>query len=281
MFGIVHSELGGIMRLSFFRNQILTRGLKLAALAAICGCLASADVLYWTDFQLPGMPGVNVIPGGIALAGFTGVAATSSADFDSKLTTGTWSAVIIAIQGNSVGSYNILPDLTTYVNNGGTLIGTDWDATDDSAFLSLFDAAPVGVNTTSVTNDGNALFNGITGNISLANPGWGVYDQSLSALAGGTGIGPSGSGFGIIEGNNGQTFLNGPLFDTYKDPSQGQQLVANELSGAAAFPTLRLNVDSVPEPGTFVLLLGAVGGLMLVRKLRRRAPSGRGSSSAA
>jgi hypothetical protein len=262
--------------LSHFGNQILLRGLKLAALAAICGSLASADVLYWTDFQLPGMPGVNVIPGGIALAGLTGVAATSSADFDAKLNSGTWSAVIIAIQGNSVGSYNILPDLSTYVANGGTLIGTDWDAADDSAFFSLFDAAPTGVNNSSITNDGDPLFNGITGNVSLTNPGWGVYDQSFTALAGGTGIGPSGSGFGIIEGNNGQTFLNGALFDTYKTPGQGQQLVANELTNGA-FPTQRLigdSIDAVPEPGTFVLLLGALGGLMLVRATRNKGSAG-------
>ena len=161
------------------------------------------------------------------------------------------------------------------MNNGGRLIGTDWDASDDSAFFSLFDAAPVGINNTSITNDGNALFNGITGDVSLANPGWGVYDQSFTALAGGTGIGPSGSGFGIIEGNNGQTFLDGALFDTYKSPGQGQQLVANELA-AGTFRTQRLadSTDAVPEPGTFVLLLGALGGLMLVRATSNKGSAG-------
>jgi hypothetical protein len=252
--------------LKHFGNLILLKSLQLAGLAAICGSLASADVLYWIEFELD-PPAVNVIPGGIASAGFNGVAATSSADFDTKLTSGTWDAVIIAIQGNPFSSFGLLPDLTNYVSGGGKLIGGDWDH--DPDFYALFNAAFVDVNNSSVTNDGSSLFNAISGNISITNPstptfptGWGIFDNSMSPLAGGIGIGPSGGGFGIIQGNGGRTFLNGPLFDTYTDPSQGEQLLANELTGGIETP--------VPEPATLALLLGAFGGLLLVRKSQKQ-----------
>lgn len=246
--------------LKYFGNQILLKSLRLAALAAMCGSLASADVLYWIDFTI----GTSAIPGGITKAGFAGVAATDDTNFDNLLTTGTWDAVIIAIQGSPLNSYNpsILPDLVSFVNNGGRLIGSNW-FNGDTGFYSLFQAALVDVNNTSVTNDGSALFNAISGNIGLVNPGWGIFDQSYSPLAGATGFGPSGGGFGIIQGNNGKTFLNGPLTDTYANLSQGEQLIANQITAGGV-------ENPVPEPATFVLLLGAVGGLMLVRKNQKQ-----------
>src|ERR1700682_1511296 len=122
------------------RSRIWLSGLKLAALAVMCGSLASADVLYWSDFTVA----TSSIPGGITLAGLTGVAATSDNDFVAKLTGGTWDAVIIAFQDLSLGSYNssILGDLTAYVNGGGKFIGTDF-ASGDTSFFALFEAAPV------------------------------------------------------------------------------------------------------------------------------------------
>jgi hypothetical protein len=250
--------------LKHFGDQLLLKSLKLVALAVICGSLASADVLYWVDYT----QGTGVVPGGITKAGLTGVAATSDDNFDTLLTTKTWDAVIISLQNSALLSLNpsILPDLISYVNKGGRLIGSDWYE-GDTGFYALFQAGLVDVNNPSVTNDGSALFNAITGDIGLANPNliYGTFDRSYSAQAGGTGFGPSGTtgGFGIIQGNNGRTFLNGPLTDTYVDVSQGQQLIANELTGSAV-------ENPVPEPATFVLLLGAVGGLMLIRKNKKQ-----------
>ena len=62
------------------RSRIWLSGLKLAALAVMCGSLASADVLYWSDFTLA----TSSIPGGITLAGLTGVAATSELAVDER-----------------------------------------------------------------------------------------------------------------------------------------------------------------------------------------------------
>lgn len=223
------------------------KSLRILTLAAVCGSMAHAgSVLYWIDATAGG---TNVVPGAITLAGDTGTAAASDTDFDTLLNDGGWSAVIIGLGSSNLGAYdaNILPDLTTYVNGGGLLIGADWSNA-DSGLFNLFDASPVDSNDTSITNDSNPLFNGISGDINLTNPGYGTYDQSYSALAGGTGVGPSGGGYGIIVGNGGLTFLDGPLFDTYSDPTQGEQLVANELGAQSG----------VPEPGTLSMLLGGL-----------------------
>jgi hypothetical protein len=228
----------------------------LAVLAAFCGSLASAgQVLYWTDAII----GTSAIPGAITLAGDSGVAATSDTDFDSLLTGGTWSGVIIGIQNSSFSSYDgsILGDLTSYVSGGGILIGADWQA-NDSVFYSLFQASVAGSNAESIANDSSPLFTGITGDIGLTNPGWGIYEQYYTPTGTATGFGPSGSGSGIIQGatGSGTTFLNGPLFDSYTDLSQGEQLIANELGASTA----------APEPGTSALLLGSFSVLFLARR---------------
>lgn len=242
-------------------NSIFCRYLMLGALMAFSGCLAQAgSVLWWIDDE----PGTSVVPGAISLAGDTGTEATSDTNFDSLLTSQSWSAVIIGIQDHPFDSYDasLDTDLTNYVQNGGLLIGADWIPT-DADFYALFQASPVGANDASITNDGSPVFTNITGNIGISNnSAWGTYDQSYSPTGSATGFGPSGSGFGIIEATNGSgiTYLDGPLFDSYTDLSQGEQLVANELGGGT----------STPEPGTFVLLAGGFAGLALRAARKKR-----------
>jgi len=249
------------VKIGYFQG-LLSAGLKLAAVAALCCSLASAgQVLYWTDDT----EGTSAIPGAITLAGDTGTAATSDTDFVALLTGGTpWSGVIIGIQGSPIFLYSssIIPDLTTYANDGGLLIGADWYS-GDSSFFSLFQASVAGQNAGSITNDGSWLFTGIAGNIGIFNPVWGVYDQYYTPTGAAIGHGPSGSGYGIIQGatGSGTTFLDGPLFDSYATLSQGQQLIANELGYTGT---------STPEPGTFALLLGSSVLLLARRKLFAR-----------
>lgn len=249
------------MKTGYFQG-LLSAGLKLAAVAALCCSLASAgQVLYWTDYTV----GTSAIPGVIALAGDTGTAASSDTNFVALLTGGTtWAGVIIGIQDSSLSSYSssIIPDLTAYVSGGGLLIGAEWYSS-DSSFYSLFQASVAGYNAGSITNDGSWLFTGIAGNIGTTNPGWGIYDQYYNPTGTAMGYGPSGSAYGIIQGatGSGTTFLDGPLFDSYGTLSQGEQLIANELGYTGT---------STPEPGTFALLLGSSVLLLARRKLFAR-----------
>jgi len=253
-----------------FQTQIWRTGVKLAGLAVLCGSLANAgQVLYWQDFIL----GTSAVPGAITLAGDTGTAATSDTNFDSLLTSQSWSAVIISIQNLPLSSddSSILGDLTTYVNNGGLLIGDDYDTANggDTGFSSLFQATEVDSNAASVTNDGSPLFNNITGDIDLSNPGWTVYDVTYDPTGTATAFGHSGGGNGIIEGSSGTgtTFLNGPLVDTYTDLGQGEQLIANELAYASSSGP----PPAVPEPGTMVLFGAGLAVLTVYQRHRRRA----------
>ena len=247
---------GGIDEVAVWNNALTP-----AQVAAIYAARASVEVLYWIDHDM----GTDVTPGAITLAGLAGLPASGSTDFAAKLNNGYWAAVIAGFQNASADSYALASGLATYVASNGKLIAADSTASGDSDFFSLMQAAVAGSNATSVSNDGNALFNGITGNVGLTNPGWSAaFDLTYSTSAG-IGIGPSGGGYGIIKGNSGLTYLNGPLFDTYSQVSQGWQLVANELTAllAAGTQTIAFNpLSSVPYgSATITLTASASSGL--------------------
>jgi hypothetical protein len=261
------------MRERYLANtKIWPTGLKLAALLALCVSLANAsEVLYWQDDVI----GSSVIPGAITLAGDTGVAAASDTNFDALLTSQAWSAVIIDIENLPLTSYySAIPgDLATYVNNGGLLIGDDYYTSTpggDTGLASLFQATAVGNNASSITNDGSALFSGIAGNIGVYSSDWTVYDVVYNPTGTANGYGSSGAGYGIIEGSSGSgtTFLNGPLADAYTNLSQGQQLIANELSYATT--ATGPSSPATPEPGTMVLFGSGFISLALSQRRRRR-----------
>ena len=84
---------------------------------------AAADVLYWDDANVG--TSISAVAGGIALAGLTGVGATSQADFNTKLAAGGWDAVIFGEQDNYVFSSSASA-LSSWIASGGKLIGTTW-----------------------------------------------------------------------------------------------------------------------------------------------------------
>jgi uncharacterized protein (TIGR03437 family) len=229
--------------------------------AAIFAARAPVEVLYWIDQDM----GTDVTPGAITLAGLAGVPAGGSTGFGAKLNNGPWAAAIAGFQNASADHYGLVNGLTTYVDSSGKLIAADSTASGDSDFFSLMQAAVAGSNATSISNDGNLLFNGITGSIGLTNPGWpNSFDLTYTTSAG-VGIGPSGSGYGIIKGNHGLTYLNGPLFDTYSQVTQGQQLVANELTALLAVGTQTITFGPLSSvalgSGTVTLTATASSGL--------------------
>lgn len=237
--------------------------LGLAALTAGAAQLSAAvSVLSWQDFNL----GTGVVPGAVAAlgAGYSLTTASSQANFNTLLGSGTWDVVIFGEQNTAVFAGSAAA-LGSYVSGGGKLIAATWLSS--SGLLPLMQASSVvGVNGTTIVTSADPIFNNpfaLGPTIGLSNPGWGTF--SMSYATGAQGVGTLGSGYAVVRGNGGRTLLNAPLFDTYSNPTQGSQFVADEIYS--------LTSTAVPEPSTllaglFALMPFGASALRTLRKSR-------------
>ena len=219
---------------------------------------AKADILYFEDFTV----GTSAVPGALTSLGLAAstTTATSAANFQTLLSSGTWDLVIFGEQGFS--TFNDFPgDFATYLAGGGMILGTTWRT---DGYDALMEADGFSTNGGSITTDGHPIFVGLGGTIDLTNPGWGIFSQGYSTIGGGVCIGTiSSGGCAAVLGNSGDTLLLGPLFDTYTNLAEGELLVANSIS-------FLLDSVPVPEPASIAIFgLGIVGLLVI----RRRRPS--------
>lgn len=171
----------------------------------------------------------------------------------SGFTLSDFDAVFYANQGVSAPAGDITA-LTTYINGGGRVIFTNWQA--DLPPLNSVDT--FNVNETVLTL--SQFTSGLTNPLSVFNPGWGTFSRGLAAGPGGTVAATFGNGdAAIVIGNGGRTIHNGFLTDTVDAP----QLYANQFS--FLFGTV---AGAVPEPETWAMMIFGFG--LAGAALRRR-----------
>jgi hypothetical protein len=223
------------------------------------------SILYFVD----GNHGTDEMAAALAtLSGDTIALASSPADFNTKIASGTYNLGIFSAQEAFAPDYSAaLAALAAFVVGGGNAIVDDW-------FTSGTDIAAFGASFTSHIN-GPAVnmtsFNaGVTNPVAITNPSapYATFSYGLSALSGasvagtfvdaGNASGTNGEG-AVIVGNGGRSIVNGFLNDTAG--AAGEQIYINEITGFTSV---------VPEPSTLLLLSTGVLGLtgMGLRKKR-------------
>ncbi len=203
------------------------------------GEATSGAVLFYKDHEV----GDDVFDDALSGLGISPTFTSDPASFAQLIGSQSWDC-IIAAQQNWSDTSMFASQLSSYVEGGGHAILTDW--TLDAGLASSFGASYTGgSNETLIATDGHPVWAGLPADVSLSNPGWGIFSMGLSAT---TGI-PTGSfpfiGNAVVEGNDGRTLINGFLSDTFANHSEGVRVATNEiefcLDGAA--PT----DDPVPD----------------------------------
>jgi hypothetical protein len=141
---------------------------------------------------------------------------------------------VIALNQNNRATATFAAGLTAHVSGGGRAIFTDWTI-NSSGQTALYDAFGVaGTGTTNqepITTDGHPFWTGVPSEVSLANPGWGIWTMGLATVGGGAGTGtfPNGDS-AVVVGNGGATAFNGFLSDTFSLQAEGIQVAVNQIS---------------------------------------------------
>lgn len=225
----------------------MKKSILIGALAAATSLAAAApsfaeSILYRIDY----LSGTDYLGQAVTA---TGATVTTTDGSLSGYDLSNYNIVVYANQGGYVPGGDIAA-LDAYVAGGGKVIFDDWTGSDSFTGDQTFDGDN---NQTTITL--SAYNSGISGPLSVVNPGWTTFSTGLTTLPGGVSSATFEDGdSAIVTGNNGRTIVNGFLSDTVAS----EQLYTNELGALSA----------VPEPAAWSMML--VGFGVVGAGLRRR-----------
>lgn len=183
----------------------------------------ATDALVYIDFAFQN----DFVVAGLTNLGFSVTVAISWADFDIKLSSGSYGLAVAFDQGyGGLPTYSIVQN---FINSGGCMIFADW--TCNNTFAGLFEASfTFANNQPQFTLTDTELASGVTNPVILTNPGYNiVYSSGLTAIGCGQSLGtfPNGDA-AIVRGNNAHTIILGYLSDT-PPFAERQQLFENVI----------------------------------------------------
>ncbi|MBE0663266.1 MAG: hypothetical protein IH597_12475 [Bacteroidales bacterium] len=196
------------------------------------------DALVYIDLELED----GKVLDALLNLGYTITVATDWFDFSTELNTGDYGLAVAFNQNftwESTGAKpTLLPALTAYIGNGGSVVFGDWRT--DNDFATLFEAQFTGVNNqTQMTLDAS-IEDGLPNPLTLSNTGWGIFSTGLVAIGGGQALAtfPNGDA-SIVRGNSGRTIILGYLSDT--PPADDRQQLFENLFVVATDPPVPLS----------------------------------------
>ena len=164
--------------------------------------------IYYTD-DLFGRPDVTY---GLKAAGYLVTEASSWADFNNRLATGTFT---MAVMLNEIFRLDVnYGVLSSFIANGGKALLTDWGRS--TAMSTLFEAENIQYyNESPITLVEPALRPGVRNPMPLVNPGWTFWSYALMPLGDASSMADFPSRYSaIVRGNEGRTALLGFTTDT-------------------------------------------------------------------
>lgn len=201
---------------------------------------SASSLLYRNDYVV----GTDYLGQAISNSSFS---VTATQDSLSTFNLNDYSVVVYANQNFGVPTGDI-DKLNAYIAAGGSVIFNDWTG---NAFGEA--SATGSANLTTLTL-GSQFSGGISGPLSLSNPGWGTFSVGLT---GGIAAATFENGdIAIAIGNGGRTIYNGFLSDTV----ESEKLYSNQLASL---------VTAVPEPETYALMLTGLGVIGAVARRRK------------
>jgi hypothetical protein len=196
------------------------------------------DALVYIDYEIEDGKVLDALMN----LGYTTTVATDWFDFSNELNTGDYGLAVAFNQNftwTSTGAKpTLLPALTSYIANGGSVIFGDW--TTDNDFATLFEAQFTGVNNQSQMTLDPSIADGLPNPLTLSNTGWGIYSTGLLAIGGGQALAtfPNGDA-SIVRGNSGRTIILGYLSDT--PPAGDRQQLFENLFEVATDPPVPIS----------------------------------------